>query len=58
MHGYNILYGGDLNENDNFVLGKLIMRGYNKFYGGDLYDNEIFKAGKIFTLSFWIEGLT
>ena len=30
MHGYNILYGGDLNENDNFVLGKLIMRGYKK----------------------------
>ena len=28
MYGYNILYGGDFNENDNFEEGELVMHGY------------------------------
>ena len=48
MHGYNILYGGDLNENGNFDEGKLIMHGYTILHGGDLNETEHFKEGQLF----------
>ena len=28
MHGYKLLCGGDLDENGNFISGKLVMFGY------------------------------
>ena len=34
---------GDLNENDNFTLWKLIIHGYKKMHGGDLNENEKYK---------------
>ena len=30
MHGYIISLRGDLNENDNFIMWKLIIHGYKK----------------------------
>ena len=40
MHGYRTSHGGDLNENDNFKVWKLIIHGYKKLHGGDLNENE------------------
>ena len=31
---------GDLNENNNFKVWKLIIHGYKKLHGGDLNENE------------------
>ena len=42
MHGYRTSHGGDLNENDNFNLWKLIIHGYTILQGGDL--NEKYKT--------------
>ena len=36
MHGYIISHGGDLNENDNFDVWKLIMYGYKKMHADDI----------------------
>ena len=42
MHDYSTSHGGDINENDNFKVWKLIIHGYKKLHGGDLNDlNEI-----------------
>ena len=42
MHGYSTSHGGDINENDNIKMWKLIIHGYKKLHGGDLNDlNEI-----------------
>ena len=34
---------GDLNENDNFKIWKLIIHGYKNVHGDDLNDNKIYK---------------
>ena len=36
MLGYKILHGGDLNENDNFKMWKLIIHGYKHLHGAIL----------------------
>ena len=44
MLGYKILNLGDLNENDNFRQGKLIIHGFRILHGGDLTGNENVKT--------------
>ena len=40
MHGYGTSHGGDLNENDNFDVWKLIIHGYKHLHWDDLHENE------------------
>ena len=57
MHGYNNLYGSDLNE-FSFIDLKLLMHGNTFLHGGDLNEDEHFEEGTLSILSFGIEGLT
>ena len=47
MHGYEILHGGDLNENGNCKEGSLVMHGYTFLHVGDLNENHNFRIGKL-----------
>ena len=47
MHGSKSLHGGDLNENDNFKMGKLVMHVYIILYGDDLNENGNFHERKL-----------
>ena len=44
MLGYKKLNLGDLNENDNFRQGKLIIHGFRILHWGDLTGNENVKT--------------
>ena len=43
MHGCIVSHVGDLNENDNFNMWKLIIHGYKKLHGDDLNENANYK---------------
>ena len=44
MLGYKILHGDDLNDNDNFRNGKLMIHGCRILHGGDLNGNGHYKT--------------
>ena len=45
MHGYEILHGGDLNENGNCKEGSLVMHGYTFLHGSELNEDIIIRGG-------------
>ena len=47
MHGYRTSHGGDLNENDNFKVWKLIIHGYTICMGAILTKMKIIKRDKL-----------
>ena len=42
-----ILCGGDLNENDKFTKGYIVMHGYTILHAGDLNENGKFQKEKL-----------
>ena len=43
MHGYRTSNGGDLTENDNVEMWKLLIHDCKHLHGGDLNENEKYK---------------
>ena len=46
MHGYRTSHGGDLNENTNFIMWRLIRDGYKNSHGAILTKINIMKREK------------
>ena len=62
MHGYKLLYGGNLNENVNLIEGRIVMHGYQKMHWIILTKMKMLDMGNfrilLLILSFGVEGLT